>query len=368
MTVQASSYNSPEQHSERLARKRLRPSDVLVRSAVCELLRQPTGKGTFEGVERVLARRYSSCPATSAYIARTATNPAQTGVVGWAAELVDAAVIDFIENDMQRSSGFAQLASRALTVTLDGFGSVKIPSRSSPLSLMGAWIGESASKPVYAGVLGAATLVPYKLAAVSVFSEEMMLYSQIELLVRESLSHDLSCLLDTTIFDAAAVSAGIRPAGLFNSATSVTASALTPANEAMIADLRGLANAVAGGNPDASIAFVVNPAQALRIGILAPQYQNLIVSGYMPAGSVGAIDVGGIAMIVGQPTFRISTDAVLHMDTAATALSATGSPNTVAAPMASLYQADLVALRCVLRAGWIKRRAAATALVTGAIW
>ena len=148
MNAPAPSYNS--EHTERLARKRLRGSDVLVRAATAELLRQYHGADTFEAIERVVARRYSNCPATTAYIQRTATNPAMSGTATWAAELVDQAVVDFIESDMAKSSGFAQLASRALTVTLDGFGSVKIPARASPASpMMGAWILEGGPKPVF---------------------------------------------------------------------------------------------------------------------------------------------------------------------------------------------------------------------------
>ena len=138
----------------------------------------------------------------------------------------------------------------------------------------------------------------------------------------------------------------------------------------MIADLRGLGNAVAGaGNPDARVVFVVNPQQALRIGITAPEYQNVITSGYMAAGSVGAIDVGGIAMLVGQPEFRISSDAIVHLETSPLQIAsgAQGS-GVLATPTSSLFQADLQAMRVVLRAGWIKRRAAATALATSVVW
>lgn len=348
-------------------RKRLRPSDVLVRAATAELMREGSN-GKYEDVADTVARHYGQCQATAAYI-RAVTNPATTTTATWAAELVDAAVLDFVASDMPQS-GFAQLASRALTVPLEpGVASVKIPSRASPLTLMGAWIAEGGAKPVYQGVLGAATLQPYKLSAVSAFSEEMLLASAIEMLVRETLSHDLTALLDTALFDTTAVSA-VRPAGLFNGATSVTASALTPANEAMLADLRALAAAVTGsGNPDAKVVFVANPAQAMRINLLAPGYANLIVSGYMTAGSVGAIDASAIAMIVGQPVFAISNSAAMHLNDAPLPL-ATGvqGSGVVASPMSSMFQQDLVALRSVLRAGWIKRRATATALATATIW
>ena len=57
-------------------------------------------------------------------------------------------------------------------------------------------------------------------------------------MVRETLAHDLTALLDTALFDATAASA-VRPAGLFNGATAVTAIGATPLNEAMMADLKG---------------------------------------------------------------------------------------------------------------------------------
>jgi hypothetical protein len=56
----------------------------------------------------------------------------------------------------------------------------------------------------------------------------------------------------------------------------------------------------------------------------------------MPAGSIGAIDTSAITMLVGQPQFAISNSAALRMDSAATALSATGAPNTIAAPVSSM--------------------------------
>jgi hypothetical protein len=349
-------------------RKRLRGSDVLVRAATAELMRTEERGGMHESVSSTVQRLYGDDPATIAYIQRAAVSPANSQTPTWAAELVGTAVADFVATDMAQS-GFAQLAERALVVPFEqGAASVKVPGRASPVALMGAWIGEGNAKPVFAATLTTTTLTPYKLSAVSTFTEEMMMASSIEMLVRETLAHDLAALLDTAIFDATAASA-VRPAGLFNGATVVTASATTPLNEAMFADLKALGAAVTGtGNPDATVAFVVNPAQAVRIGILAPNYANLIVTGYMPAGSVGAIDTSAIAMIVSEPAFRISKDATMHMDSVPLPLGTPGSPNVVAAPMSSLFQQDLVGLRCVLRAGWAKRRTTATALATAVTW
>ena len=173
-----------------------------------------------------------------------------------------------------------------MTVTpRPGVGVIKIPSRTSPQVLSGAWLAEGSAKPVYQGSLTATDLTPYKLAALSGFTEEMLNSTQIEQILREVLSHDLTALLDSALLDATAASA-TRPAGLFNGATAVTASAATPPSEAMMVDLKALAAAVSTGNPDARVVYVTNPAQAIRVNITSPtKPDNVITSGYMAAGS-----------------------------------------------------------------------------------
>ena len=260
-------------------RRQLRPSEVMVRAAAVTLLRREVRPNQLETTQDAVARLYNGCAATLAYLQRAATNPANTGTPTWAQELVGVAVADFLASDMA-ASAFTQLAERALSVSLPpGTGILKIPGRASPPALSGAWIAEGGAKPVYAGAGTSTSLTPYKLAALSAFTEEMLTTSEIELIVRDVLAHDLPALLDTALLDATAASA-VRPAGLFNGATSVTASTATPLSEAMLADLRGLHAAVATNNANAQTIFVANPAQAISIGITAPEYANLIVSGY----------------------------------------------------------------------------------------
>ena len=212
------------------------------------------------------------------------------------------------------ASAFAQLAAQALTVTLaPGTGVVKVPSRVSPLALQGSWIGEGGAKPVVQIPLSTVSVQPYKLSAISTFTEEMLLSTMIEQLVRQALAHDLTGLLDTTLLDSTSASA-VRPAGLFNGVTPITASVATPPSEAAYADLRALSAAVSTGHADAKVTYIMNPAQALRIKLAAPQFTGVVVSGYMPAGSVAAIDADAIAMLVGQPVFAMSRNIALHME------------------------------------------------------
>ena len=303
--------HEPQREIER--RKKLRPSDVLVRAATTELLRQQTGPNHFEATSEVLERIYGNCPATAFYM-RAATNPAATTTAAWASELVGTAMVDFLSGEMPQSA-FAQLAQRAMSITLPpGAGVIKIPSRTSPQVLSGAWLAEGSAKPVYAGSLTSTDLTPFKLAALSSFTEEMLNSTQIETILRETLAHDLTALLDTALLDAWAASA-TRPAGLWNGATAVTASPATPPSEAMVVDLKALHAAVASGNPDAKTVYIVNPAQAIRVKSPRREYTNVITSAATRRRqSVGAVDANAIALLISQPAFALSRNASLHTE------------------------------------------------------
>src|SRR5262245_32378231 len=75
------------------APKRLKPRDLVTRAAVVSLLQQ---RG--EPPEQTIERLYGHlCPATLAYVhLKAATNPAMTGVPGWAQELAASANADFL--------------------------------------------------------------------------------------------------------------------------------------------------------------------------------------------------------------------------------------------------------------------------------
>ena len=161
---------------------------------------------------------------------------------------------DFLANDMARQSAFAALSAQALTVSLPvGAGAIKIPARTSPADagrrLDWRRRGENG--------------LPRQLSCNDFDAEQVGLpqlhlprkcstSTEIETILREVLAHDLTALLDQTLLDATASSA-TRPAGLWNGATAVTASAATPPSEAMMVDLKALHAAVATNNPDANV-------------------------------------------------------------------------------------------------------------------
>ena len=242
-------------------------------------------------------------------IEKAAALPAGTTTVGYASELVQTAVIDFLTGG-EAPSGFMQLASQTLQVDL---GTGKIPSRVYPITLSGSWTAEGSPKPVYTVPLTSITVSPSKLTCIHAWSEEIANYStpSIERLVQDAVTHDLNALVDSAAFDAAA-SSSLRPAGLWNGATAVTPSALTPASEAMAKDLAALAAAVSTNAPGAKVIYVMNPAQALRLTLNSPAF-GVITSGYMAAGTVGAVDASSIVTMLGDLQFRASSNATIHM-------------------------------------------------------
>ena len=369
--AQAPAYSSQHDSTDRRdsytpQRRRLQPRDVLVRSAVSELMRNHRGHDQFDHIGEAIQRVYGGCPATLAYVARTLASPAHSTTVGWAAELVGSSIADFLA-DMARESAFAALAGQALNVTLPaGTGSIKIPARAAPIVLAGGWIAEGSAKPVAAITLGSVSLTPSKLCAISVFSEELLEHStpSIEAIVTEALKHDLGGLLDSALLDSAASSA-LRPSGLFQGVTPIVASVLTPTSEAMAKDIGALAGAVCANAPDARPVYIASVTQHARL--VAAGYQA-IRSGYLAAGTVACVDAGSIAMMASPPVFGVSRSAAVHMNDVPLPLSATGSPNVVSAPLSSMFQTDNVAIRSTMKASWVRRRAGCTAIIASVAW
>ena len=106
----------------------------------------------------------------------------------------------------------------------------------------------------------------------------------------------------------------------------------------------------------------------------APPQLSTAQSGLPIIESVNVTDgivafIGDGSMAFGSehaPTFEESSDATMHFETSPTALSATGTPNTVAAPIISLFQQDLLGIKMTLGLDWRVTRQGGTQILTGA--
>jgi HK97 family phage major capsid protein/HK97 family phage prohead protease len=346
-----------------------------------------TQQGSKEPLENVLrTHRYDEKVLA---VLKAAVNPAQTTVAGWAQELIQTANQGFLDR-LLPASIYPTLSSRGSKYTFsNSAGIIKIPTRTTTQTLAGAWVAEAAPKPVKRLSFSSITLNPYKLAVISTFSEEMAAYSTpaIEGIIREAMGNDTGVALDTYIIDAVAASAGVRPAGLLNGVTPITASVLTTATDKMIADLKALVGAlVAAGSTGDNIVILVNPAQAISMnfamtttgdflfdgpaGAGARFGVTILASSTVAAGRVIAIDCNELATATGDtPRFAISNEATLHEeDTTPLAIGTTGSPATVAAPARSLFQTDSIAIRLTLYVSWAMRRTGFVQTIAAVTW
>jgi len=180
----------------------------------------------------------------------------------------------------------------------------------------------------------------------------------------------------------------IRPAGLFNGVTPLTATA-GGGFTAFVGDLKQLSSALitaTRGNLRKptwlmnigdvnSAGFIVAPNTGVfpwKAELAAGRLNNwpVIDSGTMPPKSVGLIDAADFVTVGGEgPRFEISDQATLHEeDTAPAPIVGGVAPGTPANPVRSLWQTDTLALRMIQRLNWTVRRPSVVALITGVTW
>lgn len=358
-------------------------ADLLVKSAVCAfdayVKRVP--------IEHVVAARYGDDEVVKTVVEATtkaAQNPAFTNVAGWAQELVRDSYGAFMDL-LRGASVIPQVPME--TFEFAGSNSIKIPMRnaSSP-NLAGAFRAEGAPIRVGALALTSATLTPKSLGVIATFSQELMDRStpSIEAIVRNAMIQDTADALDAAYLGSTAGSTTV-PAGLQTYATGSNTAASAGATTAnIITDLRGRLQQLASLNMGARPVWVMNPARwyAVQLAVTAagtlafPEAaQNrligipVVVSTNVPSAVVFLIDAAQIAFAGGAPRFLGTEVATIHEENASPlAIGTAGTPNTVAAPVRSLFQTNSAALRTVWELDWAVLRTGAVQTITSAAW
>jgi HK97 family phage prohead protease len=322
-------------------------------------------------------------------VGKAATVPALTTAVGWAAELVTTERQAFMAT-LQPKAVFGPLAARSLAFTFGTSGIISIPTRNATPTIAGSFVGEASAIPVRQGAFSAITLTPKKMAVITVFSREISEHSDpaIEGLLRTAISEDTAVAIDSVLMDANAATA-VRPAGLRNGVSTLTPTAITGgAFAAVIGDIKllygALQTATLGNVRDPVL--LMTPAMALALSLtVAPNgtfaFPTMtaeggtlggiptIVSPNVTADTLFLIDAADFVTATGAMRMDLSDSATLHMeDSAPLPISATGTPNTVAAPVRSLWQTDTLGLRMLLPLNWAFRRPTMVAYITGVTW
>lgn len=359
------------------AQKDVAPADLIVRSAVCHLLAHLSG----HTIERVLDDRYPGHEAT-AIVAKTAIAVATTTTSGWASQLVETAMAEFLAL-LPPNSIYPILRSMGVGLTFGAnSGAIKIPFSSSTTALAGGFVLEGDPIPVGRMTLDSATLTPHKFGIIVPMTKEAMRYTTpaLEAVVRSELLARTAIKLDTLLIDSTAGSA-TRPAGLLNGVSAGTAYSGGD-YVAFIEDMKTLLSPFDAANAGRSLAVIMNPRQVRNLRMMegpnnsgfgwANQFLadfRVIPSTTVTAGTIIAVDTADFVTGTGDaPMFESSDQATIHMEDTPTALSAVASPNTVAAPIRSMFQTNSVALKMTMDVTWAMRRSGMVQTIASVSW
>jgi hypothetical protein len=265
---------------------------------------------------------------------------------------------------LKPTSASAAVIAQSLQLSFDGAAQISVPGLSIPAA---AWVGEGAPIPVQNGTSSAtAQLTPFKLAVIVALSNEMLIHSNAEAMIKMVLLENLGPTLDSVMFSNTAGVAGKSPPGLLYNISPITASTSTGI-DALVADIGAITNALAplaGGSPPVLVAA---PSQfvSLQMHPVSTVWDTYMTTS-LPNGTCVGVVPAALATAVEAPRIEMVDMAQLHMEQ--TALELVSSPGTVAAPQRSLFQTDSQAIRFILPASWAMRSASAVAVVNSVKW
>ena len=315
----------------------------------------------------ILKERYPGDDKALALLQRAAVDPGKT--TGWSTGLTETAFRSFL-TDLQPMSAASRLISLGIPALLEGYTEAKYPARNGAPATVG-WVSEGGAIPVVARSLTTVTVGPTrKLALLTVFTREMAARSDAEDVFTNLLREDAAATLDAVYFSTAAGSASAH-AGLLNGVSPISASSQGGVT-AMRGDLAAIIEAVTSGG-SGQFVIIMSTTNAATFPIRFPDVDLERIT-ILPSPSVAddrVIAVDPLSLLHGTdpaPEIMAGEDAAVHMDDAATQLSAAGTPNTVAAPVMSMYQTGQIALRILADIAFAKRRAGAVAYVDGLDW
>jgi len=316
-----------------------------------------------EAMAKTLWPRDSVTPA----LLRSVSTPASTSGSGWADTLAPDMIADFVAS-LAPMSAAARLIDAGLRIPLAGRNSVNIPRRvnGKPVTDV-SWIAQGWPIPVKPYALDAAQLGPAKkLGLIVGLTRELVEAAGADQIIAQLMKEDIAASLDATMFSA--TTGADQPSGLLAGLSAITASSATSKADALLEDMENLAGAVADGG-GSSVVYIMNPKQAksarLHLWTDAVIWPCLSIS----AGTVIALDPTAFASGFGsEPRISASMEATPVFDTAAGQFSTVGTQPTIAAPILSTFQQDLVVLRVVLSCAWTLRQSGVVAFVQSVTW
>jgi hypothetical protein len=257
------------------------------------------------------------------------------------------------------SSAAIKLFNACMVLDLSGVSSIRVPHTvTTPVPV---FIPEGNAAPVVQFSLVGTTVGPVKkLLLMAAASRELQNATPgtASAVIGNVLNAAIAKSLDAIAFGTAAATSA-QPAGLLNGVTPITATASTSIGglAAMADDVGAMASAMQGAGIDPTGMIIVAAAkQATAMKLLAgPKFDYQVLSTLaLPDKTIAGFAPGAIAAAFdGVPTIETSIEAALHFeDTTPLPISSVGTPSTIAAPVKSLFQHDIFAIKVRAKATW----------------
>ena len=256
---------------------------------------------------------------------------------------------------------------RAATVfdQLNGFRAVPFNSKI-PSQLTGgtaAWVGEGAPKPLTNPTYGEVEIKEHKLAAITVYTQELMRRSDpaVDVLVRDDLIEASKTLIDKTFLDAVAAST-TRPAGVLNGVVATPNTGTTAA--AYEANLLALINTFVAANLSLDGShFLMSETRAAQISLLRDALGNTYFQGMALRGTRTLMGIPVItSQAVGDKIILVKTSEILLAQDGGVDVSYSDQATLVdGGTTHHLWQENKFAVRVEKFITWAKRRPIAAA-------
>lgn len=258
---------------------------------------------------------------------------------------------------------------RAATVfdQLTGFRNVPFNSKI-PSQLTGGaaqWVGEGAKKPLTNPTFGEVEVKEHKLAAITVYTQELMRRSDpaVDVLIRDDLIEASKILIDSTFLGAQEATA-VTPIGVFNSVTAITSTGVTAA--AYEADLLALISSFVTANLSLDGAyFVMSETHAAQLSLLRDALGNSYFTGMSLRGDRTLM---GVPVITSQAVTNkiglIKTSEILIAQDGGVDVSYSDQATLIDGENThNLWQENKFAVRVEKFITWSKRRPIASAFI-----
>jgi HK97 family phage major capsid protein/HK97 family phage prohead protease len=354
----------------------VKPSDLIVRSALTHFVAKATGKD----IDSVLEARYPGHEAT-AVLTRADATVATTTTSGWASQLVNNATQELL-GLLSPFSVYPGLAAKGVSVTFDNSqGAITIPSTSTDAALAGGFVLEGDPIPVGRQTVTSISMAPHKFGIITTLTKEAAKYTTpaLESVLRNSILRRTAITLDGLLLDAVAGST-TRPAGLLNGVSAAATGYGGGDYEAIINDINTIMAPFDTANAGRAMVLIMHPSQARKLAMTpgpdgtfgwADRFLSqftVLVSTNATAARLIAIDAEDFATASGAvPQFEVSDQTTLHMSDAPLEI-VSGTGPTTADPVRSMFQTHSLAIKMVLPLTWKMRRSGMVQWIDGTTW